>query len=140
MEELLLNLPANVLTYKTSEQWSIQEHAGHLLDLEPLGMGRLDDYEAALSVLRPADLQNKKTFEANHNSTPIQTLLSEFKRERFAFANRLKDYGEEFVQRSAIHPRLKVPMRVIDFAFFVAEHDDHHLATISELIQKLDHS
>jgi mannitol/fructose-specific phosphotransferase system IIA component (Ntr-type) len=27
-------------------------------------------------------------------------------------------------------------MRVVDLAFFVAEHDDHHLAAISELIRK----
>jgi hypothetical protein len=26
-------------------------------------------------------------------------------------------------------------MRVIDLAFFIAEHDDHHLARISELIR-----
>jgi len=37
--------------------------------------------------------------------------------------------------RSALHPRLKTPMRLLDLAFFVAEHDDHHLATISELIR-----
>jgi hypothetical protein len=26
-------------------------------------------------------------------------------------------------------------MRVLDLAFFIAEHDDHHLARISELIR-----
>jgi len=108
------------------------------LDLEPLGMGRMDDYESGLPALRGADLQNRKTFEANHNSTPVRTLLSEFRRERFAFADRLQNYGEEFIQRSAIHPRLNLPMRVIDLAFFVAEHDDHHLATISRMIGKLN--
>ena len=138
LEELLLHLPATVLTHKSEEQWSIQEHAGHLLDLEPLGMGRMDDYESGLPALRGADLQNRKTFEANHNSTPVRTLLSEFRRERFAFADRLQNYGEEFIQRSAIHPRLNLPMRVIDLAFFVAEHDDHHLATISRMIGKLN--
>jgi uncharacterized damage-inducible protein DinB len=136
LEELLLNLPTDMLTRKTDGAWSIQEIAGHLLDLEPLGMGRLDDFESGLSDLRPADLQNKKTFEANHNNTPIRILLSEFRKERLAFVNRLENYGEEFIQRSAIHPRLKLPMRVIDFAFFVAEHDDHHFATIAEMIQK----
>jgi uncharacterized damage-inducible protein DinB len=132
LEALLLHLPVDVLTQKTEGQWSIQEIAGHLLDLEPLGMGRLDDFEAGLSDLRAADLQNQKTFQANHNSTPIRALLSEFRKERLAFVDRLQNYGEEFIQRSAIHPRLKIPMRVIDFAFFVAEHDDHHLATITE--------
>jgi hypothetical protein len=34
---------------------------------------------------------------------------------------------------SALHPRLKTPMRIIDLFLFVAEHDDHHLARITEL-------
>ncbi|MFT4669296.1 MAG: hypothetical protein ACI9M9_001964 [Flavobacteriaceae bacterium] len=32
-----------------------------------------------------------------------------------------------------MHPRLKVLMRPVDLLFFVAEHDDHHLATIVKL-------
>jgi hypothetical protein len=37
----------------------------------------------------------------------------------------------------ALHPRLNVRIRVLDLAFFIAEHDDHHLARISELRQDL---
>jgi hypothetical protein len=32
--------------------------------------------------------------------------------------------------RAALHPRLKTPMRLVDHLYFVAEHDDHHLAYI----------
>jgi hypothetical protein len=35
-----------------------------------------------------------------------------------------------------LHPRLNQPMRVVDLLFFVAEHDDYHLARISELIRE----
>ena len=35
--------------------------------------------------------------------------------------------------RTALHPRLRQPMSVVDLCFFVAEHDDHHLRTIDEL-------
>jgi uncharacterized damage-inducible protein DinB len=136
LEKLLLNLPTDVLTRKLDKEWSIQEIAGHLLDLEPLGMRRLDDFEEGLSELRGADLQNRKTFEANHNTNSIRILLSDFRKERLAFVDRLEKYDEEFIQRSANHPRLKIPMRIIDFAFFVAEHDAHHLGTIAELIRK----
>jgi predicted short-subunit dehydrogenase-like oxidoreductase (DUF2520 family) len=27
-------------------------------------------------------------------------------------------------------------MRLLDFAFFIAEHDDHHLAAMTELIRE----
>jgi hypothetical protein len=36
--------------------------------------------------------------------------------------------------RAIPHPRLKTPMRLVDHLYFVAEHDDHHLARIWELV------
>ena len=40
---------------------------------------------------------------------------------------------EAAVDRAAHHPRLDKPMRLIDMVFFAAEHDDQHLASITEL-------
>ena len=133
LEDLTHNLPPELLTRRDGERWSIQEHAGHLLDLEELGLGRLDDYEAGLEILRAADMSNRKTHEAAHNDRSIADILSAFRREREEMLRRLDGYDEQFVARTAIHPRLKTPMRVIDLVYFIAEHDDHHLASISEL-------
>jgi hypothetical protein len=36
--------------------------------------------------------------------------------------------------RSMLHPRLQQPMRLVDHLYFAAEHDDHHLACIWELL------
>ncbi|MBV9210884.1 MAG: DinB family protein, partial [Acidobacteria bacterium] len=46
LEDLTRDVSTEILTRRESDKWSMQEHAGHLLDLEPLGMSRLDDYEA----------------------------------------------------------------------------------------------
>ena len=35
---------------------------------------------------------------------------------------------EKQIFMSALHPRLKSPMRTMDHFLFVADHDDHHLA------------
>jgi hypothetical protein len=32
--------------------------------------------------------------------------------------------------RTSLHPRLQQPMRMIDHAYFVAEHDDHPIERI----------
>ena len=37
---------------------------------------------------------------------------------------------------SAIHPRLQQPMRLVDMLYFTAEHDDHHLAQMTELARR----
>src|SRR5215210_811980 len=68
LEDLVRGLSTEILTRRDGDKWSIQEHAGHLLDLEPLGMGRLDDYEAGLDSLRAADMSNRRTHEADHNA------------------------------------------------------------------------
>ena len=135
LEDLLRTLPPETLTRRDGSRWSMQEHAGHLLDLEPLGMNRLDDYEAGRTTLYAADLENRKTHEANHNAEAIARLLSAFRAERMAFVRRLDEYDEAFIRKTALHPRLQKEIRPLDLAFFSAEHDDHHLARISELIR-----
>lgn len=136
LEDLTRGLSEKFLTRRDGDKWSIQEQAGHLLDLEELGMKRLDDFEAGREALVAADMTNRKTHEANHNANAIENLLSAFRKERMAFVKRLDSYDEAFVSRTALHPRLNQKIRVIDLAFFIAEHDDHHLARISELKRK----
>ena len=136
LKDLTRGLSAEILTRRDGDKWSIQEQAGHLLDLEGLGMKRLDDFEARRKTLTAADMSNQKTHEANHNANSIENILNAFRRERVAFVRRLDSYDEAFVQRTALHPRLQTKIRVIDLAFFIAEHDDHHLARISELKRK----
>jgi hypothetical protein len=46
---------------------------------------------------------------------------------------RLEGFDADLFARSALHPRLNVQMRLVDMLFFQAEHDDYHLARISEL-------
>lgn len=134
LEDRVGSLPTEVLTRRDGDKWSVQEHAGHLLDLGPLDLARLDDYEAGRESLRPADRENRKTYEAEHNAQRVADILREFRAERAAFVRRLEGFDGEFIKRSALHLRLKTEMRVLDFAFFIAEHDDHHLARITELI------
>ena len=137
LEERLRGLDAATLTTRLDNRWSIQENAGHLADLEPLWAQRLDDFEAGAERLSAADLQNRATDEANHNRSDIATVLAEFRRRREAIVQRLEQYDEAFIARTSQHPRLEQPMRVIDSVLFVAEHDDHHLATITALLTQI---
>ncbi len=135
LEERLRGLPRELMVARRGDKWSIQEHAGHLLDLEALDLGRLDDFEACADILRAADLKNRGTYEANHNAETIEEILSSLRQERGKFVRRLEGYDELFIRRQALHPRLHQPMSVVDLMFFIAEHDDHHLAKITELLR-----
>jgi uncharacterized damage-inducible protein DinB len=133
LADAVRDLPPDVLTRKPKGKWSIQENAGHLLDLESLWDQRLDDYDAGTRELHPADLENRKTHEAAHNDRVLSEILAEFASVRGQIVDRLARMSSVELGRTALHPRLQQPMSVVDLCFFVAEHDDHHLRTIDEL-------
>lgn len=137
LEEIIHSLPQSILTRKIHGKWSIQEHVGHLWDLDELHDGRIDDYLNRTSILRPADLNNRRTNSANHNAASIETLLASFRRDRQHFVQRLEALDDATLLHTAMHPRLEEQMRVVDMAYFVAEHDDHHLASIREIAREI---
>jgi uncharacterized damage-inducible protein DinB len=130
VEEMLRGRSRELLTVRRAEKWSMQEQVGHLLDLESLWNDRLSDFVEGRPHLSVADLQNRKTHETNHNAREIQDLLGEFRKARTSFTGRLDALEPAFFARTLLHPRLKQPMRLVDHLYFVAEHDDHHLAKI----------
>jgi uncharacterized damage-inducible protein DinB len=122
------------LILEPGDKWSAQEHAGHLLDLESLWVARVDDFAAGGDTLTAADLHNRKTEEANHNTRDVGEILCAFRAARRGLLDRVSALPSDAFGRWMLHPRLKQPMRLVDHLFFVAEHDDHHLAVISALV------
>jgi hypothetical protein len=137
ISELVKNVPEEILVKKTDDKWSIKENVGHLIDLEELHSGRIDDFINDRDTLRSADLNNKKTHKAAHNERDVNDLIAELKRVREHFVKRLSELEENILTNSAIHPRLNKPMRPIDMAQFVLEHDEHHLETVKYIIENL---
>lgn len=135
VEDLVRDLSTDLFTRRDGDHWSIQENIGHLLDLEPLWIGRVEDLREGKDLLREADLTNRKTHETNHHARPIAALLRDFREVRSGFVQQLDELDDALIERTALHPRLKQPMRLLDLLCFVAEHDDHHLAQISQINQ-----
>ncbi len=136
LEERIGSLPVEQLRRRPDEGWSMQEHAGHLIKVEALFAGRLEDYAQGLAELRPADMSNQSTFEADFNAREQTDIFVDFRRVRDSFLNRLAAMGPAAPSLLARHPRLETPMRLCDMLFFMAEHDDYHLARIGELIER----
>jgi uncharacterized damage-inducible protein DinB len=134
LAERLTVVPTALLAQRHGGGWSMQEHAGHLADLdETLFLRRLDDYENSVPILRAADMTNPGTEAAQHNRRPLADVLGECRAIRQRLVARLERLEAEAFARVARHPRLQCPMRLVDMLFFHAEHDDYHLARITEL-------
>ena len=125
--ELIREKDEQFLSRKPGGKWSVKEHIGHLIDLEELHEGRIDDFMAGKKELRAADMSNAKTYAADHNDLTAAELLTSFAKGRKHFIGRLEQLDEKLLSVPALHPRLQKQMRPVDMAYFVAEHDDHHL-------------
>ena len=139
LEELVGASTRDALVWKPQEKWSAQEHAGHLLDVEPVLAQRVSDFLSGATELTPGDLSNRKTYEANHNANPVQTILSDFRVARLRLIEQVEAIEPALFSRAILHPRLKIQMRLVDHLYFMAEHDDHHLALIWDLIHPEPH-
>jgi len=69
VEDRVAAISPLVLVRRPAGGWSVHEHVGHLLDLEPLWSGRLDDLLRGGRSLEAADLLNRKT-EPVKSDTP----------------------------------------------------------------------
>jgi uncharacterized damage-inducible protein DinB len=114
--------------------WSAAKELGHLSDLEPLWLARVHDLLQGKADLTPADLTNRATTDSDHDQQSLATLVDRFASARSSLVDALRNASDADLERSARHPRLGTPMRLIDLAYFVAEHDDHHLARLRELL------
>jgi len=136
LDEVLGNQARQSLIRKENGKWSAQEHAGHLADLEALWLARVEDFTRGGVELTVADLKNQKTHNAHHNTRPLDEILKGFRDSRLRLTIRCDQLDPAQLTHTMLHPRLKTPMRLVDHLYFVAEHDDHHLAHIWKLIHQ----
>lgn len=134
IEEMIRDIPEEKLSLKKAGHWSPKEIIGHLCDLEELWDKRITDFLGKKHVLTAADMSNAKTHQAGHNNRDSSDLVSTFRTFRSSLINRVKDLSEKEAGLTALHPRLKSPMRLVDSLFFVAEHDDHELTKLRTLL------
>src|SRR5215470_3870017 len=125
--ELIAGVSDQVLATRPNGKWSAKDHLGHLVDLQPLDEHRLHEFLARTPVLSPADISNRATEHGNHRQTACAHILGRLRIGREELVVKLDVLTAEEVGISAVHPRLQKPMRMLDWIYFVTEHDDHHL-------------
>jgi hypothetical protein len=135
--ELVSGLPEEILGARLEGKWSAKEHLGHLTDLVALEEKRLQEFLSGAAALSAADMSNEATEAAGHNQAPIAAILAKLRRHRLQWLTELEALTESEIARTALHPRLQQPMRVIDWAYFIAEHDDHHLAAARYVLARI---
>lgn len=136
LEEKIRSHTGPINNQPLADKWSIKKEIGHLIDLEWLWQTRIDQLITGQPELEAADLSNRKTQEANHDEKTFDELLAQLRKVRSHLVASFRSLSDDDLEKAPFHPRLKRPMKAVDLAYFIAEHDDHHLAQITFLLQQ----
>lgn len=126
-------VPDAVLSTMLEGKWSIKQNIGHLAEVDEIANQRLAQIVAGVSPMAPAVVQPGR----DYNAMPLEDLLEYFRTSRTKNLGNFAAIREEDFTKTSIHPRLQLPLSVVDVAYFDAEHDDHHIVRINELLAAL---
>ncbi|MBS1544304.1 MAG: DinB family protein [Bacteroidetes bacterium] len=113
-------------------KWSVKEHIGHLAEVDQIANRRIDEMLAGKEVMSPAVFEPQ-----DYTSWPVLQVIDFFADGRQKNIGKYESIAKEKLLSHSLHPRLKLDMTPVDLAWFDAEHDDHHLLKMSEIIGKL---
>jgi hypothetical protein len=133
LEEKVKGYSEDTLSTRFNTKWSVKQNIGHLAEVDQIANRRIDEIVSGVSTLSPA------VFEpgGDYNRQPIGQILAVFSDHRKKNIAKYSSLVEADLDKSSLHPRLKVQLTPVDLAWFDAEHDDHHLVTINELLKVL---
>ncbi len=132
MEVKLHNVSDEILSIQEKGKWSVKQNIGHLAEVNEIASARIDEICNRASILSPAVFEPK-----NYNPWPIKDVLEYFKQTRINNLLKYRTITDSDLTKTSLHPRLKLSMTPVDLAWFDAEHDDHHMVRIHEIISIL---
>jgi hypothetical protein len=130
IEAKVKGLDEKILSERFNGKWSIKQQIGHLAEVDQVAAKRLDEMVTGISPMSPAVFEPQ-----DYNPWPIEKVVSFFRTNRLNNLQKYNAIAEADLVKSSLHPRLKVQMTPVDLAWFDAEHDDHHLAKITEIVK-----
>jgi len=125
-------IPDDVLSTKPDSKWSIKQNIGHLAEVDEIANKRIGEMLSRVAIMSPAVFEPQ-----DYNLWSIENVVALFCKNRKSNLEKYYSLTPIELQKSSLHPRLRLKMTPVDLAWFDAEHDDHHLVRINEIINAL---
>jgi hypothetical protein len=132
MQDKVKGVPDVILSNRLDNKWSVKQNIGHLAEVDQINNRRLDEMIAGKEVLSPAVFEPQ-----DYNPWPVEQVLEFFRKTRNENILKYRSLSENDLKKSSLHPRLKLQMTPVDLAWFDAEHDDHHLVRMNDILKTL---
>lgn len=133
LQSKVKNVSNDILSERLNDKWSVKQNIGHLAEVDEIALIRIDEMKQGVSPLSPAVFETKQ----DYNAMTVGDVLNYFQHNRSKNIARYRNLTEVELNKASLHPRLKVMMTPVDLAWFDAEHDDHHLVRINEIMNSL---
>jgi len=121
---------------RRSGSWCVLEHVGHLIHLDERMEDRVDDFMARRNTLCNIDLVDQTPIIEGHRRRDPGDLFEEFRLNRVALVERIRNMDPGALRHRAMHPCRGITMGPVDLVMYLAEHDDHHLALMRNLLDR----
>jgi len=132
IESKIKGISEEILSRRLDNKWSIKENIGHLAEVDEIALKRIGEIISGVSPM------SRAVFEPQpYHEWPINKVFKFFHETRLQNIKRYSDLKAEDLEKSSLHPRLNLMMTPVDLAWFDAEHDDHHLVRINEILSHL---
>ena len=132
LEKKVEGISEEILSERLHNKWSVKENIGHLAEVDEIAGKRIGEMLSGITPMSPAVFEPRP-----YHEWPISKVLKYFRENRIRNIDRYATLATDELQKSSEHPRLKVRMTPVDLALFDAEHDDHHLVRINEILTVL---
>lgn len=135
IEKKVEGISEEILSNRLDNKWSVKENIGHLAEIDEIAGKRISEMISGVSPMSPAVFEPKP-----YHEWPISKVIEFLRENRIRNVERYAALTSDELDKSSEHPRLKVRMTPVDLALFDAEHDDHHLVRINEILSVLSYA
>ena len=134
LRNLTSHVPRERLLLRPYGQWSVVDHIGHLIYLQDRSEEHVDDFVSRRNELCQIDLSDQASILDLHRRQELGDLIEEFRLKRDYFVRRIQDMDPGALRHQALNRCRGVRMTVVDTILYLAEHDDHHLASMRSIL------
>lgn len=137
ISELTHGLSREQWRWAPEGKWSTAINAGHLLTIESLWIGRLDNFVLGNEVLRAWNGTNNDTVDARFNEQNPKAIMEDFESIRSVHVKLLRKYEGKENELQARHPVTNAVVSLHRHVEVMLEHDHQHINTIKGLIEAM---
>lgn len=135
IEKKVEDISEEILSNRLDNKWSVKENIGHLAEVDEIAGKRINEMISGVSTMSPAVFEPRP-----YHEWPVAKVIEYFRENRIRNIERYRALTPDDLDKSSEHPRIKMRMTPIDLALFDAEHDDHHLVRINEILSVLSYT